>query len=79
MNEWILFTIGIMIGSMGGVMTIALLSAGKVEDLYSEIRDLRFQRKALKDELNKRLSKSKPKPRKKRNYKPRTNPKNKKK
>ncbi len=65
MNEWVLFTIGIFIGSMGGIMTMALLSARKVGDLYSEIHDLRTQRKLLKDELLKRVSR-KPPPRKQR-------------
>ena len=63
MNEWILFTIGIFIGGIVGVMTIALITAGKTEDLYSEIQDLRIQRKLLKEELLKKKF-SKPKPRK---------------
>jgi len=63
MNEWILFTIGIFIGGMVGVMAIALVSAGKTADLYSEIQDLRIQRKLLKEELLKKKF-SKPKPRK---------------
>ena len=63
MNEGILFTIGLLIGSVGGIMTIALLTAGKTEDLYNEIQDLRIQRKLLKEELLKKKV-SKPKPRK---------------
>jgi len=63
MNEWVLFTIGIFIGGIVGFMTIALLTAGKTEDLYNEIQDLRIQRKLLKDELLKKKV-SKPKPRK---------------
>ena len=63
MNEWILFTIGIFIGGIVGVMAIALVSAGKTADLYSEIKDLRIQRKLLKEELLKKKF-SKPKPRK---------------
>mgnify|MGYP003153478568 CR=1 FL=1 len=63
MNEGILFTIGLLIGSVGGIMTIALLTAGKTEDLYNEIQDLRIQRKLLKEELL-RKKVSKPKPRK---------------
>ena len=72
MNEWVLFTIGILIGGMVGVMSIALLSAGKTADLYSEIQDLRTQRKLLKEELlKKKVSKPKPrKYRKKRNVRP---------
>ena len=63
MNEWIFFTIGIFLGSIVGIMTIGLLSAGKTADLYNEIQDLRIQRKLLKEELLKR-SPSKPTPRK---------------
>ena len=67
---WVL--VGIFIGQIGGVLTISLLSAGKTEDLYMEIQDLRTQRQLLKEEIFK-LSKPrrKPTPRKKRNYKPR--------
>ena len=63
MNEWVLFTIGIFIGGIVGFMSIALLTAGKTEDLYNEIQDLRIQRKLLKEELLKKKF-SKPKPRK---------------
>jgi gas vesicle protein len=63
MNEWVLFIIGIFIGGIVGFMTIALLTAGKTEDLYNEIQDLRIQRKLLKEELLKKKF-SKPKPRK---------------
>ena len=65
MNEWVLFTIGIFIGSIVGVMTIALVSAGKSADLYREIQDLRTQRKLLKEELLKKFP-DKPRPRKRR-------------
>ena len=63
MNEWVLFTIGIFIGGIIGVMTIALVSAGKSADLYREIQDLRTQRKLLKEELLKKQP-SKLRPRK---------------
>ena len=66
---WVL--VGIFIGSIGGILTISLVSAGKFDDLENEIRDLRNQRQLLKEEifrLNK--PKSKPTPRKKRSYKP---------
>ena len=64
---WVL--VGIFIGSIGGVLIISLLTAGKTEDLYMDIQDLRNQRQLLKEEIL-RLSKlkSKPTPRKKRNY-----------
>jgi hypothetical protein len=64
---WVL--VGIFIGSIGGVLTISLVSAGRFDDLENEIQDLRNQRQLLKEEIL-RLSKlkSKPTPRKKRNY-----------
>ena len=74
---WVL--VGVFIGSIGGVLTISLLTAGKTEDLYveisnlsNEVQDLRVQRELLKGEIE-RLNKPrrKPTPRKKRNYKPR--------
>ena len=65
MNEWVLFTIGIFIGGIVGVMTIALVSAGKTADLYREIQDLRTQRKLLKEELLKKFP-NKPRQRKRR-------------
>ena len=64
MNEGILFTIGLLIGSVGGIMTAALLCAGKLGDLNSEIVDLRHTRKLLKDEIIRLGQRSKPKPRK---------------
>ena len=74
---WVI--VGIVIGSIGGILTISLLTAGKTEDLYieisnlsNEVQDLRVQRELLKEEIE-RLNKTrrKPTPRKKRNYKPR--------
>ena len=66
---WVI--VGMFIGSIGGILTISLLTAGKTEDLYVEIQDLRTQRQLLKEEIH-RLNKprSKPTPRKKRNYRP---------
>ena len=67
---WVL--VGIIIGSIGGVLSISLVSAGRFEDKEKEIQDLRTQRGLLKEEIF-RLSKPKrkPAPRKKRHYKPR--------
>ena len=64
--------LGIFIGSIAGVLSISLVSAGKFDDLQNEIYDLRVQRELLKDEIE-RLNKPrrKPTPRKRRNYKPR--------
>ena len=66
--EWILFTIGLLIGGIIGMMIIGIVSSGKHSDLDSEIISLRLQRKMLKEELLKQKPK---KPYKKRNYKPR--------
>ena len=61
--EWILFTIGLLIGGIIGMMIIGIVSSGKHSDLDSEIISLRLQRKMLKDELLK-----KKRPYKKRKY-----------
>lgn len=66
--EWILFTIGLLIGGIIGMMIIGIVSSGKHSDLESEIISLRLQRKMLKDELLKQRPR---KPYKKRKYKPR--------
>ena len=55
--EWILFIIGLLLGTTMGVMVMALLSSGKHSELDSEIISLRLQRKMLKDEI---LKKRKP-------------------
>ena len=60
MSEGVLFTIGLLIGSVGGVMTMVIISVRKTSDLYSEIRDLRTQRKLLRDELVKKQTKPTP-------------------
>ena len=66
---WVI--VGIFIGSVGGVLIISLLTAGKTEDLYMEIQDLRTQRQLLKEEIHRlNVPKSKPTPRKKRSYRP---------
>lgn len=66
--EWILFTIGLLIGGIIGMMIIGIVSSGKHSDLDSEIISLRIQRNLLKDELLKQKPR---KPYKKRKYKPR--------
>jgi cell division protein FtsB len=64
--------LGIIIGTITGIVTISLTTSGKIDDLENEIQDLRNQRQLLKEEIH-RLNKpkSKPTPRKKRNYRPR--------
>ena len=63
MDDWLLFVIGLFVGSTLGVLLTALMSASKTEDLHMEIQDLRTQRKLLKEELLKKQP-SKLKPRK---------------
>ena len=64
MSEWLIFIIGLSIGSLFGVVSISLFVATRITDLQSEVYDLRVQRKLLKEELEK--PQSKPTPRKKR-------------
>ena len=45
MNEWILFTIGLFIGSLIGIITMSLLGARRYDNMSREIKDLRTQRK----------------------------------
>mgnify|MGYP001276351327 FL=1 len=60
MNDWILFTIGIFIGSIAGVIQMALLSSRRYNDMTYEIMELRAQRKLLRDELVKKQTKPTP-------------------
>ena len=64
--------LGIIVGSITGIVTISLVTSGRIDDLENEIQDLRNQRQLLKEEIH-RLNepKSKPTPRKKRGYKSR--------
>ena len=57
--EWILFTIGLLIGAIGGSLAVAIVSSGKMSDLDSEIIRLRIQRNLLKEELLKQKPKRK--------------------
>ena len=61
--------LGIIVGSITGIVTISLTTSGKIDDLENEIQDLRNQRQLLKEEIH-RLNKpkSKPTPRTKRSY-----------
>ena len=70
--EWVL--IGILIGLPIGFIISSVLTSDKLEDLDTEVQDLRTQRQLLKEEIF-RLSEpqSKPQPRKRRvkqNFKP---------
>tara|TARA_B100000795_G_scaffold260541_1_gene236519 strand:- start:53 stop:265 length:213 start_codon:yes stop_codon:yes gene_type:complete len=60
MNDWILFTIGIFIGSIAGVIQMMLLTSRRHNDMTYEIMELRAQRKLLRDELVKKQTKPTP-------------------
>jgi hypothetical protein len=60
---WVL--VGVFIGTPLGLVIGGMLCSGKVSDLDTEIMNLRFQRKALREEIDKYTS-PKPKPRNKR-------------
>jgi len=64
MSNEIVFVIGLSIGGIVGVFALSLFVSRRIVDLQSEIRDLRIQRKLLKEELQK--PQGKPTPRKKR-------------
>ena len=64
MSSELIFIIGLSIGALVGVVTICLFVSVRITDLQVEIRDLRVQRKLLKEELQK--PQGKPTPRKKR-------------
>jgi len=61
--------LGIMLGSIGGVMALSLFVGPKIKQYTVEIDELEFKNKILMGE-NKRLStRGKPMPRKRRNWK----------
>ncbi|MBT7556695.1 hypothetical protein HN615_07195 [Candidatus Woesearchaeota archaeon] len=69
---WIAFACGLVIGSCLGIFTLALVSAGKTEDLMRENERLTQTRQLLKEEIfrmEKNYKPRKPQPRyKRRNY-----------
>ena len=67
---WIAFACGLVIGSCLGIFTLALVSAGKTEDLMRENERLTQTRQLLKEEIFRLSNQAKPKPRKKRSRKP---------
>ena len=64
---WVL--VGIIIGGIGGILSISLVSAGRFEDKEKEIHKQEIFRLT-------KPNKGKPVPRKKRYYKPKNNPTN---
>ena len=57
--EWILFTIGILLGATLGVIIMSLVVSGRYSDLDNEVISLRIQRNLLKEELLKQKPKRK--------------------
>ena len=55
--EWILFTIGILLGVTLGVIIMSFVVSGRYGDLDNEVISLRIQRNLLKDELLKQKPK----------------------
>tara|TARA_B100000745_G_scaffold288947_1_gene226743 strand:- start:855 stop:1076 length:222 start_codon:yes stop_codon:yes gene_type:complete len=51
MSNYIILLIGVLIGSSLGILSFALISAGKFADLWREIEDLRATRILLKEEI----------------------------
>ncbi len=61
--------LGVCLGSLMGVLGLGLFQAGRVTALESEINDLRYQRKAIKEESLKLSRRGKPAPRKRKYWK----------
>ena len=57
--------LGVVLGTMGGVIGLSLFQVRNVADLKAEIRDLRLQRQLLKEEVFRLTKRGKPAPRKK--------------
>ena len=61
--------LGVMLGSLGGVIGFGLFQVGRVKSLEIEIEDLEFKNKVLRGENNRLSKRGKPQPRKRRNWK----------
>ncbi len=61
--------LGVVIGTIMGIIVIGLFQAGRVKSLETEIQDLRLQRELLKKEIFRLTKRGKPAPRKRRNWK----------
>ena len=58
--------IGVIIGALGGSITVYVVYKNKVLDLESDVYDARIIREALKEEIFRLSQQTKPKPRKRR-------------
>ena len=61
--------LGVVIGSITGVIGLGLFQAGRVTALNREINDLKEEKILLKLQLDKSYRRGKPTPRKRRNWK----------
>ena len=61
--------LGIMLGSMGGVIGLGLFQVSRIADLRATINDLEEEKRVLKAQLTKSYKRGKPQPRKRRNWK----------
>jgi hypothetical protein len=61
--------LGIMLGSVFGVMALSLFMGPKIKQYMVDIEDLEEEKKLLKAQLNKSYKRGKPAPRKRRNWK----------
>ena len=61
--------LGVGLGSIGGVLGLALFQGGKIASFKREINDLNDEKRLLKLQLDKSYRRGKPAPRKRRNWK----------
>ncbi len=61
--------LGIMLGSMGGIMALSLFVGPKIKQYTVDINDLEEEKRLLKAQLDKSYKRGKPQPRKRRNWK----------
>ena len=61
--------LGVMLGSIGGIMGLGLFLGPRVKGYQMDINDLKEEKKLLKAQLNKSYKRGKPQPRKKRTWK----------
>ena len=58
--------IGVIVGALGGSITLYMVYKNKVSDLEADVYDTRINREALKKEIFRLSQQTKPKPRKRR-------------
>ena len=61
--------LGVMLGSIGGVMALSLFVGPKIKQYTVDIDELEEEKRLLKAQLDKSYKRGKPQPRKRRNWK----------